>query len=83
VVHDALAEAGRADPIANLCRDWARLFARCATSWSETWEGGSRCHGWSATPTRDLIVRVPGIEPAEPGPGSPVRLPAARHRLAG
>jgi len=29
----------------------------------------------------ELIEYV--IEPAEPGPGSPVRLPAARHRLAG
>jgi hypothetical protein len=67
VVHDAVARAGRADLIADLCRDWNELLARSATTLSETWFGGSRCHGWSATPTRDLIGRTLGIEPLEPG----------------
>lgn len=33
----------------------------------EPWEGGSYCHGWSATPSRDLLVHTLGITPAEPG----------------
>jgi hypothetical protein len=67
VVHDAVAEAGRADLIADLCRDWARLLDRCDSSLSETWFGGTHCHGWSATPTRDLVTRTLGLRPAEPG----------------
>ncbi|MYW01427.1 alpha-L-rhamnosidase, partial [Streptomyces sp. SID3343] len=67
VVHDALAVAGRADLIAGLCRDWAALLPRSDTSWSETWYGGTVSHGWSSTPTRDLMTRVLGVEPAEPG----------------
>ncbi|MEM7140938.1 MAG: alpha-L-rhamnosidase C-terminal domain-containing protein [Actinomycetota bacterium] len=67
VVHDALALAGRADLIADACRDWMRFVDRGETSWPECWSGGTRCHGWSSTPTRDLIVHVLGISPAEPG----------------
>lgn len=67
VVHDALAEAGRADRIAAACRDWSALLERCPTSWSETWYGGTVSHGWASTPTRDLLVYVLGAAPAEPG----------------
>ena len=35
--------------------------------WPECWTGGTRCHGWSSTPTRDLVVHTLGISPAEPG----------------
>jgi hypothetical protein len=37
------------------------------TTWPECWTGGTRCHGWSSTPTRDLVVYTLGISPAEPG----------------
>lgn len=68
VVHDALAEAGRADLIPDQLLDWDRwAMKRCATSWTETWYGGTVSHGWSSTPTRDLVQRVLGIEPLEPG----------------
>jgi len=67
VVHDALARVGRADLIADLCRDWQRFVDRGETTWPENWAGGTRCHGWSSTPTRDLIVHCLGISPAEPG----------------
>jgi alpha-L-rhamnosidase len=67
VVHDALAAAGREDRIGAACRDWAELFARCETSWSETWTFGTVSHGWCSTPTRDLVVRTLGVTPAEPG----------------
>jgi hypothetical protein len=67
VVHDALATAGRSDLIAAQCRDWAWAIERCDTSLTETWYGGTISHGWSATPTRDLVQRVLGVVPAEPG----------------
>jgi uncharacterized RDD family membrane protein YckC len=67
VLHDGLARAGRADVIANLCRDWKVFLDAGETSWPECWQGGTRCHGWSSTPTRDLIVHTLGVTPAEPG----------------
>jgi len=67
VVHDALATAGRADLIAGQCLDWAMALERCSTSLTETWYGGTVSHGWSSTPTRDLVQRVLGVTPAEPG----------------
>ncbi|MBS2548129.1 alpha-L-rhamnosidase N-terminal domain-containing protein [Catenulispora sp. NL8] len=67
VVHDALALLGAADRLPDLCRDWGKLLDAGPTALRETWEGGSACHGWSATPSRDLLVYVLGITPAEPG----------------
>jgi hypothetical protein len=69
VVHDALAAAGRADLVADACRDWRVFLEAGETTWPETWAGGTHCHGWSSTPTRDLIVHTLGIAPAEPGFG--------------
>ncbi len=67
VVHDALVAAGRADLIPAQCRDWAWALERSATSLTETWYGGTISHGWSSTPTRDLVQRVLGVTPGEPG----------------
>ncbi len=67
VVHDALAAADLADLIPAACRDWAVLLDRDPTTWSEVWFGGSHCHGWSSTPTRDLVQCTLGITPALPG----------------
>jgi len=67
IVHDAAAVADRADMIPGLCRDWRRLAGRSATTFSETWFGGSHCHAWSATPTRDLMQYTLGVTPAAPG----------------
>jgi hypothetical protein len=67
VVHDGLARAGRADLVADRCRDWSYFLDRGETTWPEDWNGGTRCHGWASTPTRDLIVHTLGITPAEPG----------------
>jgi alpha-L-rhamnosidase len=69
VVHDALAAAGRADLVAEACLDWTVALERCPTSWTETWYGGTVSHGWSSTPTRDLVQRVLGVTPATPGFG--------------
>ena len=70
VLHDGLARAGRGDLIADLCRDWSVFLDAGETTWPECWTGGTRCHGWSSTPTRDLIVHTLGITPAEPGYGA-------------
>jgi hypothetical protein len=67
VVHDALVDAGRSDLIVDQCLDWAIALERCPTSWTECWFGGTVSHGWSSTPTRDLMQRVLGVTPAEPG----------------
>ncbi|GAA1025475.1 alpha-L-rhamnosidase-related protein [Amycolatopsis albidoflavus] len=65
VVHDAVALLGGADHIAALCRDWSELAGD--GTWREVWSGGSYCHGWSSTPSRDLPLYVLGVSPAEPG----------------
>ncbi|GIW42399.1 MAG: hypothetical protein KatS3mg076_2976 [Candidatus Binatia bacterium] len=66
VVHDAVARLGAPEAIARLCLDWERLLERAPT-FSETWYAGTTCHGWSSTPTRDLLCYTLGVTPAEPG----------------
>ncbi|MCX4674131.1 hypothetical protein OG413_02165 [Streptomyces sp. NBC_01433] len=67
VVHDALAPLGAADRIEGLCHDRTALLESGGSAFRECWEGGSYCHGWSATPSRDLLVHTLGVTPAEPG----------------
>ena len=67
VLHDGLARSGRAGMVADLCRDWQVFLDAGETTWPECWRGGTRCHGWSSTPSRDLIVHTLGITPAAPG----------------
>jgi len=67
VLHDAVAAAGFAERIPELCRDWRHFLERGETSWPELWTHGTHCHGWSSTPTRDLVMYVLGIRPEEPG----------------
>ncbi|MEO1064085.1 MAG: alpha-L-rhamnosidase C-terminal domain-containing protein [Actinomycetota bacterium] len=69
VVHDALVAAGRSDLLPARCRDWAWALERCDTSLAETWFGGTISHAWGATPTRDAMTRILGVEPADPGFG--------------
>jgi len=70
VVHDALAAAGRHDLILDSCREWQVFVDAGETTWPECWVGGTKCHGWSSTPTSDLVRYIAGITPAEPGYGS-------------
>jgi alpha-L-rhamnosidase len=70
VVHDGLARAGRADLVVDMCRDWSVFVEAGLESWPECWTSGTSCHGWSSTPSRDLIVHTLGIQPASPGYGS-------------
>jgi hypothetical protein len=67
VIHDAYAKVGRIDLLLESCRTWSQFLDRGETSWPECWIGGTRCHGWSSTPSRDLIQYVLGVQPAVPG----------------
>lgn len=69
VVHDAIARLGGQDELMRLYADWIPLVESGPTALRECWEGGSFAHGWSATPTRDVLVHTLGISPAVPGYG--------------
>lgn len=67
VVHDAVAQAGRADLLPDLLPRWETLLDGGYDTFRECWEWGTPAHGWSSTPARDLIAYVLGITPGEPG----------------
>lgn len=79
VVHDALVLAGAGSRLSRLLLDWGTLLERCPTSFGETWYGGTTCHGWSSTPTRDLIQHVLGAQPDPDEPGALVIAPNLGH----
>jgi alpha-L-rhamnosidase len=67
VVHDAVARAGLAGRLVDLVRDWSVFLRDGYDTFGECWGWGTPVHGWSSTPTRDLIVHVLGITPDLPG----------------
>ena len=67
VVHDAVARAGRAELLMDLVRRWEEFLVDGYDTFGECWGWGTPVHGWSSTPTRDLIWYVLGVTPAEPG----------------
>jgi hypothetical protein len=67
VVHDALAAAGRFERLLDVLRDWSQFLVDGYDTFGECWGWGTPVHGWSATPTRDLVQYIAGITPAEPG----------------
>ena len=66
-VHDAVARAGRAELLIDLIRRWEEFLVDGYDTFGECWGWGTPVHGWSSTPTRDLVWYVLGITPAEPG----------------
>jgi hypothetical protein len=68
-VHDAVALAGRAELLIDLIRRWDEFLVDGYDTFGECWGWGTPVHGWSSTPTRDLIWYILGITPAEPGYG--------------
>ena len=66
-VHDAVARAGRAELLIDLVRRWEEFLVDGYDTFGECWGWGTPVHGWSSTPTRDLVWYVLGITPAEPG----------------
>ncbi|WP_159706591.1 hypothetical protein [Arthrobacter sp. 18067] len=67
VVHDAIAQAGREELLLTVMRSWTQFLHDGYDTFGECWGWGTPVHGWSATPTRDLIQYVLGITPAAPG----------------
>ena len=67
VVHDAVALAGLADRLPNLCRRWREFLVDGYDTIGENWGHGTHVHGWSCTPVKDLIFYTLGVSPAEPG----------------
>ncbi len=67
VVHDAVAQAGAADKLPGLCARWREFLVDGYDTLGENWGAGTHVHGWSSTPTRDLMFYTLGVTPAEPG----------------
>ncbi len=67
VVHDATARAGRASRLVDLVARWEEFLVDGYDTFGECWGWGTPVHGWSATPTRDLVSYVLGITPDRPG----------------
>ncbi len=67
VVHDAVALAGRADLLPELYRRWMQFLVDGYDTIGECWGWGTHVHGWSCTPTKDMIFYTLGVTPAEPG----------------
>ncbi|WP_426225817.1 family 78 glycoside hydrolase catalytic domain [Pseudarthrobacter sp. DSP2-3-2b1] len=67
VVHDAIALAGREELLLTVMRSWTKFLHDGYDTFGECWGWGTPVHGWSATPTRDLIQYVLGVTPATPG----------------
>ncbi|MCU1469250.1 MAG: hypothetical protein JWQ39_399 [Glaciihabitans sp.] len=67
VIHDAVAQAGRAADLVTLMRRWSQFLVDGYDTFGECWGWGTPVHGWSSTPTRDLVSYVLGIRPEAPG----------------
>jgi len=67
IVHDAVALAGRAGNLPELYRRWSEFLVGGYDTIGECWGWGTHVHGWSCTPTRDMVYYTLGVTPAEPG----------------
>ncbi|GAA2094576.1 hypothetical protein GCM10009841_05140 [Microlunatus panaciterrae] len=67
LVHEAVAQAGRAADLVTLVRRWSQFLVGGYDTFGECWGWGTPVHGWSSAPARDLVAYVLGITPAEPG----------------
>ena len=67
VVHDAVAAAGLADLLPSLYRSWLEFLVNGFDTIGECWGYGTHVHGWSCSPTRDMLFYTTGILPATPG----------------
>lgn len=67
LVHDAVAAAGLADKLPDLYRRWSQFLVDGYDTIGECWGWGTHVHGWSCTPTKDMVFYTLGVTPAEPG----------------
>jgi len=66
-VHDAVALAGKAERLPDLYRRWSQFLVSGYDTIGECWGWGSHVHGWSCTPTRDMVFYTLGVTPFAPG----------------
>ena len=66
-VHDAVVLAGKANLLPDLYLRWSEFLADGYDTIGENWGAGTHAHGWSCTPTRDMLIYTLGVMPAEPG----------------
>jgi alpha-L-rhamnosidase len=85
LVHDAVALAGRTEKLLDLVRRWETFLVDGYDKFCECWTWGTPVHGWSASPTRDLVAYVLGITPDQPGFTQVRVAPRSRplHEIAG
>ena len=69
VVHDAVALAGSATRLPDMYRRWSEFLVDGYDTIGECWGWGTHVHGWSCTPTRDMVFYTLGVTPAAPGYG--------------
>jgi len=67
LVHDAVAQAGKADRLTTLYRAWSQFLVDGYDTIGEDWAHGTHVHAWSCTPTKDMVFYTLGVTPAEPG----------------
>lgn len=67
LVHDAVAASGQAGKLTHLMRRWSQFLVDGYDTFGECWGWGTPVHGWSSTPTKDLVTHILGVTPAEPG----------------
>jgi hypothetical protein len=67
VVHDAVALAGMAERLPDLYHRWLEFLVNGYDTIGECWGWGTHVHGWSCTPTKDMVFYTLGVTPAKPG----------------
>lgn len=67
LVHDAYRQCRRPDLIVDNVRRWSQFLRDRYDTFGECWGWGTPAHGWSSTPTCDMVTAVLGVTPAGPG----------------
>jgi hypothetical protein len=67
LVHDAIATAGRAAELPRALAAWHEFLVDGYDTFGECWGWGTPVHGWSSTPTRDIVQHLLGVVPDAPG----------------
>lgn len=66
-VHEAYLRAGRPDLVAANLRRWSTFLTDGYDTFGECWGWGTPAHGWSSTPTSDVITALLGVTPDAAG----------------
>lgn len=67
IVHDALSQAGCTEGLVRSIRSWRSFLNDGYDTFGEGWGWGTRVHGWSSAPTRDLLAHTLGLRPKQYG----------------